>query len=446
MSINDSILNSVGLTDKNIKFIISEDGNFNKLVPYGHYHHLVLLYKASLATPPEYCPQCGFSLTDHLYLSGTDSAKYKLPTTNGYQQILYLTKQRYQCRRCRSTFVAQSPDFMERSSISRPLLHQIIDLAKRDISEKNIAYILHLSTSKVNQLMHHAAKAYQTNYTKKLPTVICVDEFHYAKHQYSFEMIDGRTSELIELFPNRTSTNIRKYLSNYALTNRQRVEYVVTDMNANYSTPLRQMFPNAQIIIDRFHIIQLAMKAVQSTRITIQRAINNKHSRVYKLLKSNWQFFITNLTKLDLNQTRWFKGINEYMYPQDALQLVFGLSHHFKQAYEVYQAILTSQQNHSFDDFSAIIAQYKPNHSAMDQVILSYKKNYKGIKNAFSNPASNGRIEGTNRRIKQIGRTAYGYGNPHNYFFRIRLQLFNRHQIKVNFMNLLTQKTTMNLT
>ena len=95
MSINDSILNSVGLTDKNIKFIISEDGNFNELVPYGHYHHLVLLYKASLATPPEYCPQCGFSLTDHLYLSGTDSAKYKLPTTNGYQQILYLTKQRY---------------------------------------------------------------------------------------------------------------------------------------------------------------------------------------------------------------------------------------------------------------------------------------------------------------------------------------------------------------
>ena len=134
------------------------------------------------------------------------------------------------------------------------------------------------------------------------------------------------------------------------------------------------------------------------------------------------------------------------MYPQDALQLVFVLSHHFKQAYKVYQAILTSQQNHSFDELSAIISQYKSNHSAMNQVILSYKKNYKDIKNAFSHPASNGHIEGTNHRIKQIGRAAYGYGNPHNYFFRIRLQLFNRHQIKANFMSLLTQKTTMNLT
>lgn len=52
----------------------------------------------------------------------------------------------------------------------------------------------------------------------------------------------------------------------------------------------------------------------------------------------------------------------------------------------------------------------------MNQVILSYKKNYKGIKNAFSHPTSNGRIEGTNRRIKQIGGTAHGYGNPQDYF------------------------------
>ncbi len=74
-------------------------------------------------------------------------------------------------------------------------------------------------------------------------------------------MIDGRTSDLIELFKNRTSTNIRKHLSNYALTNRQRVECIITDMNAKYSTPLRQMFPNAKIIIYCCHIIQLAMKS-----------------------------------------------------------------------------------------------------------------------------------------------------------------------------------------
>lgn len=440
MSINDSILNSVGLTDKNIKFLVSDNGDFNELVTLGHDQHQVLRYRATLTTVPEHCPQCGFLLSGHFYLAGTDTASYKLPTANGYQQILLLTKQRYQCLHCKNTFIAQSKDFMPHSTISRPLLHQIIDLAKRDISEKDIAYILHISHSKVNRLLHHAAKAYRTNYTKSLPTIICVDEVLYAKHHYGFEMINGTTSDLIEIFPTRTSIDIRRYLSNYDLSNRQRVQYVVTDMNANYSAPLRVMFPNAQIIIDRFHIIQLAMKAVQSTRITLQRTINNKRSRVYKLLKSNWQFFITDQSKIDTTQPRWFKGINEYLYPQDALQLIFGLSPKFKQDYKIYQAILRAQQSRSFDEFSAILSQYKPSHSVMDQVILTYKKNLKSIRNAFLQTPSNGRIEGINRRIKQIGRTAYGYGNSLNYFFRIRLQLFNRKHINASFMNLLTKK------
>ncbi|MFL2020576.1 transposase family protein, partial [Weissella hellenica] len=84
-----------------------------------------------LTTVPEHCPQCGVLLSDHFYLAGTDTASYKLPTVNGYQQILLLTKQRYQCRRCQSTFIAQSEDFMTNTTISRPLLYQVIDLAKR---------------------------------------------------------------------------------------------------------------------------------------------------------------------------------------------------------------------------------------------------------------------------------------------------------------------------
>ncbi|MBU7567769.1 transposase [Weissella hellenica] len=174
-------------------------------------------------TASEYCPQCGFLLSEHFYLAGTDTASYKFSTVNGYQQILLLTKQPYQCLRCKNIFIAQSKDFMPNSTISRPLLHQIIDLVKRDISEKDIAYILHLSHSKVNRSLHHAAKAYRTNYTKPLPTVICIDEVLYAKHHYGFEMINDTTSDLIKIFPTCTSIDIRRYLSNYDLSSHQHV-------------------------------------------------------------------------------------------------------------------------------------------------------------------------------------------------------------------------------
>ncbi|WP_353955594.1 transposase [Weissella cibaria] len=38
-------------------------------------------------------------------------------------------------------------------------------------------------------------------------------------------------------------------------------------------------------------------------------------------------------------------------------------------------------------------------------------------------PWSNGKIEGINRRLKQIARTAYGYQNLGNYMRRIRIQM-----------------------
>ena len=77
---------------------------------------------------------------------------------------------------------------------------------------------------------------------------------------------------------------------------------------------------------------------------------------MYKLLKSNWQFFITDQSKINTTQSRWFKGINEYLYPQDALQLIFGLSPKFEQDYKIYQAVLRAQRSRSFDEFSTILS------------------------------------------------------------------------------------------
>lgn len=57
---------------------------------------------------------------------------------------------------------------MSNSTISRSLLHQIIDLAKHDISKKDITYILQLSHSKVNLLLHHATQAYRTILEKNI--------------------------------------------------------------------------------------------------------------------------------------------------------------------------------------------------------------------------------------------------------------------------------------
>ena len=57
----------------------------------------------------------------------------------------------------------------------------------------------------------------------------------------------------------------------------------------------------------------------------------------------------------------------------------------------------------------------------MHQTLLTFKHNYTGVLNGISSNYSNGCLEGINRKIKQIERTAYGYNNFRHLLIRIRL-------------------------
>ena len=58
----------------------------------------------------------------------------------------------------------------------------------------------------------------------------------------------------------------------------------------------------------------------------------------------------------------------------------------------------------------------------MNQTLTTFKHNYSGVLNGLTSPYSNGCLEGVNRKIKQIERTAYGYSNFKHLLLRIRLE------------------------
>ena len=76
-------------------------------------------------------------------------------------------------------------------------------------------------------------------------------------------------------------------------TNRERaaVKSVVVDLNAQYIKFIKVLFPNARIIIDRFHIVQLVGRALGNARISLMKKMNDCHCREYKILKAHWRLF-----------------------------------------------------------------------------------------------------------------------------------------------------------
>ena len=58
----------------------------------------------------------------------------------------------------------------------------------------------------------------------------------------------------------------------------------------------------------------------------------------------------------------------------------------------------------------------------MHKTLFNFKHNLKAVLNGAALPYSNGCLEGFNRKIKQIERTAFGYSNFINLLTRIRLE------------------------
>lgn len=124
----------------------------------------------------------------------------------------------------------------------------------------------------------------------------------------------------------------------YSKQERDQVESVVVDLNAQYQRFIRRLFPNAKVIIDRFHIVQLVGRALDNYRVSLARSLDKK-SREYKILKSQWRLFHKKMDELEDKKPTYLKGINEYMTQQNVIDLVTNKCPKFKTIYQMYQGI-----------------------------------------------------------------------------------------------------------
>lgn len=79
----------------------------------------------------------------------------------------------------------------------------------------------------------------------------------------SFICIDADTHKSVKVLSDRLNRTIKQFfLSQYSTAERAAVQRVIMDMNASYQAFVHELFPNAELIIDRFHIIQLMGRTI----------------------------------------------------------------------------------------------------------------------------------------------------------------------------------------
>ncbi len=98
------------------------------------------------------------------------------------------------------------------------------------------------------------------------------DEFKSVKNvegKMSFIYSNAATHEPISILPTRLLTAVCKHFLCYPYKMR---------MNVAYFTLVKELFPNAKVIIDRFHIIQLLTRSLNQTRVQLMKRFNTSNS------------------------------------------------------------------------------------------------------------------------------------------------------------------------
>ncbi len=380
-------------------------------------HRMTNVFYAVLTYTPKACECCG------VVNKGTNIIKHS-PKPSDIQllpfqevpTILRLFKQRFLCKECQHTFSAQTYYVAQNCYISQSLKFAIaVDLKKKS-SMKDIASRYFVSFKTVERVLDSFYHDYQAK-KKELPKHLLIDEFKGTKDcegKMCFLFSDAETGKIIDILDDRRNFKLMAFFQRFSLKARQGVQHVVMDMNAAYASMVPKVFPNAKILIDHFHIIQQISQAFNHQRIRTQNRLNRHDSeegKNYRKLKKYWKQLQKKHTNLGYAQLKQFPLFRQkYVTESEVVDYLLTIDPVLKVSYAVYQDLLDAFEERDASEFFRCIDHLPSSLEAPFIKALQYlKKHRKAITLSFTQPYSNGKLEGKNNVIKVIQRIAFGF-------------------------------------
>lgn len=313
---------------------------------------------------------------------------------HGKRVGIYVNARRHRCQGCTKTFFERLAHVDDRRDMTKRLLEWI---GKQSI-KRPFAHIAD-ETGVVEGTVRAVFRDYITELQAKVrfetPEWMGVDEIHILKRPRAvFGNIKANT--IVELLPDRNKKTVMAYLSK--LPHRERVRFVAMDMWRPYRDACEIALPQAQVVVDKFHVLRMANSAMEAIRKSHRAGLEPKlrralmHDRFVllkrprdlgdqeKLLLSGWT---ANYPALGLayKVKEAFYGLYDCETKADAIRY-----------YQAWENSLPADLAPAFKDITTAFKNWQP-------LILAYFDHR--ITNAFS--------ESMNNLIRLMNRLGRGY-------------------------------------
>ena len=185
------------------------------------------------------------------------------------------------------------------------------------------------------------------------------------------------------------------------------VSPVALDLNFFYQDIVRSCLPNVEIVIDRFHMVQMLTRSLNSLRVQVMKKFKNT-SREYKLLKALWKLYLKMYQELDKIHPHYNWHYKDSLTQEQVVNEGIACSTELTNAYNLLQSFYDALAAKDPQAIKEVIHAKEDVGWQMHQTLLTFKHNLKAVINGIASNYSNGCLEGFNRKIKQIERTAFG--------------------------------------
>lgn len=352
----------------------------------------------------EVCPKCATrssSIYDHRLVLVKDAP------VRGSSVRLRIRKRRFYCKTCRKPFTEPVQGITKRQRTTQRYRRTVLWACENFSDLKRVRKTYRCSSGFIYQTLYEQIQLrLKRNLNYEWPSTIGIDEHFFTRRRGRAEFVtvftDFKNKRLREVAFGKVKAELIVQIQN--IEGRENVKNAIIDMSDSYRSLIREHFPNAKIIADKFHVLRLLTPALNKHRVAVMG--DARKNPVRRLL-------LRNRPKLEYYERdaldRWLVDqpvLREIYYAKEALHS-FYRTKGLKRASRAYTK-LTDALAHS----------QLPELKRFRRTLVSWRKE---ILNYFENRLTNARTEGFNNVAKLVQKRAYGYRSFGNY----RLRLLN---------------------
>jgi transposase len=341
------------------------------------------------------CPECGEMQPRH---DNEEERIWQHGDVVFFPCYVHCRRPRVKCGRCKKIHVVTPPWARERSRYTL-LFEAYAMLLAEKLPLEQARKFLRISHTSLTHIVSYWVKKRIAQEDLSEVFALCIDDTSFRRGQsYVTVVIDASKRRVIDVEEGRTAQQVWEFSEKLEARGGDciKITQIASDMSASYLSGIRDCFPKAQVVIDRFHVSQLMRNAMDEVRRKEQG------ERVSRNRKSGKKLLMIPQNRMDEQQQEKLEALSK-LYPKTgrAFRMVQALD-------QIYMCHDMIEAESTFDKLYRWLRRSRL--EPMKRVAQTLRQHKSEILAFYYHRLTNAVAEGINSIIQAGKRNARGFG------------------------------------